>query len=291
MENRLRIGRRGGACPGENPLEGSGLGPPSGLPQRLLQTRESRLADGLGRGVLPSNPTSGGRAPEICKQSAIAWQRGMPVLLHLAAKEGTLLHQIAPVTHPEPQLSILRIERRLHQSEAHGGRGEDADQIGVVRLDARVGRLTEGLAGQRMDDAAFQPRGLESPFDGLMIGSCLFDCHNHVFQVMPGHGLTDLKDGHVEVPLLMRQFLRRFQDRAVEVGEHPLGTSLGTVDTDDAEAFRPNTLDSRLEHALRLVNGLGATRRTTLRSDYGSHTGPPPWGIEGRNPIPLRIVQ
>ena len=123
-----------------------------------------------------------------------------------------------------------------------------------------MGRLTEGLAGQRMDDATFPPRGLEGPFDGLMIGSCLFDCHNQIFQVMPGHGLADLKDGHVEVPLLMRQFLRRLQDRAVEVAEHPLGTGLGTVDTDDAEAFRPDTLDPRLKHTLRLVNGLGTTR-------------------------------
>lgn len=187
-------------------------------------------------------------------------------------------------------MSILRLERRLHQSEAHDGRREDADQIGIVRLDARMGRLTEGLAGQRMHDATFQPCGLEGPFDGLMIGSCLLDRQDQVFQVMPGHGFADLQDGHVEVPPLMRQFLRRFQDRAVEVGEHPLGTSLGAVDTDDAEAFRPDTLDPRLQHALRLVNGLGTTRRTTLRSDYGSHTRPPPWGNGGRNPIPHRIV-
>jgi len=49
-------------------------------------------------------------------------------------------------------------------------------------------------------------------------------------------------------------------DAAVEVGEHPLGPGLGTIDADDAEMLRPDGLDSGSDHPARLVDGLGRGR-------------------------------
>ena len=55
------------------------------------------------------------------------------------------------------------------------------------------------------------------------------------------------------------------EEAAVEVGEHPLGPGLGTIDADDAEVLRSDGLDPGSDHPARLVDGLGRGREASFR--------------------------
>jgi hypothetical protein len=61
------------------------------------------------------------------------------------------------------------------------------------------------------------------------------------------------------------------ENTAVEIGEHPLGPSLGTIDTDDTEVLRADRLDTGTDHATRLVDGLGSGKGTFLGLGSASH--------------------
>ena len=54
------------------------------------------------------------------------------------------------------------------------------------------------------------------------------------------------------------------ENPAVEIGEHPLGPSLGTIDTNDTEVLRADPLDTWTDHAMSLVNALGAAQERFL---------------------------
>jgi hypothetical protein len=62
----------------------------------------------------------------------------------------------------------------------------------------------------------------------------------------------------------MRELLRFNEEGAEEVGEHPLGVVLVTVETDDAEVGGADLLHPRVEVAFGLVQGGG------LRSGLGT---------------------
>ena len=49
---------------------------------------------------------------------------------------------------------------------------------------------------------------------------------------------------------------RFHEDSTVEVGDHHLGASLGAIDTDEGEMFRTDRLDTWMNDATRLVNGV-----------------------------------
>jgi hypothetical protein len=53
------------------------------------------------------------------------------------------------------------------------------------------------------------------------------------------------------------------EDASVEIGEHPLGTSLGTIHGHDTEVLGADLLDPRVERSGRLDDGEIAPRSTS----------------------------
>src|SRR5262245_47579345 len=73
---------------------------------------------------------------------------------------------------------------------------------------------------------------------------------------------------------------RRDQDAAVEIGEHPLGAGLGTIDSHDAEVLRCGLLDPGMQGAGRFGNR-GETKRTAAAAaERSSHTNTSGWKRE-----------
>jgi hypothetical protein len=79
--------------------------------------------------------------------------------------------------------------------------------------------------------------GRESPLGRLVITPGLLQDHDVIFDLMGSRDLADLGDGMIERVATMIQDRGRDQNLAVEVGEQPLGTGLGTIDGDDAEVL------------------------------------------------------
>ena len=68
----------------------------------------------------------------------------------------------------------------------------------------------------------------------------------------------------------------RDEDVAVEVGEHPLGAGLGTVEADDAEVLGSDLLDARVKDAGRLLQDLARTGPRPFPSSCSGHVDTPP---------------
>ena len=73
-------------------------------------------------------------------------------------------------------------------------------------------------------------------------------------------GLADLGDHRVEARLVVFDHGGGDEDAAVEVGEHPLGAGLGTIDGHDAEVLGADLLDPGMERSGRLGDGQITTR-------------------------------
>ena len=61
------------------------------------------------------------------------------------------------------------------------------------------------------------------------------------------------------------------ENPAIEIGEHPFGPSLGTIDTDDTEALWADHLDTGTDHSTGLVDSLGSGREAFLGFRSASH--------------------
>jgi hypothetical protein len=70
------------------------------------------------------------------------------------------------------------------------------------------------------------------------------------------HGFPELRDGRVEGGAVVIHPSSREQDIAVEVGQHPLGASLGRIDGDDAEVLGPDRLDAGVDDPAGLLEKL-----------------------------------
>ena len=98
-----------------------------------------------------------------------------------------------------------------------------------------------------------------------------FDGDDQIAELMGRHGLTQGGDGLVEALRGMFDGRGRDQDAAVEIGEHPLGARLGTVDGDDAKVLRLSLLDPGMQGAGRLGHR-GEPRRAAPAAECSSHT-------------------
>src|ERR1700682_5288266 len=73
---------------------------------------------------------------------------------------------------------------------------------------------------------------------------------------MGRQGLPHLSDRCFESGAIVLDDGWRDDDVAVEISKPPLGTRLGTVNTDDAEVFGPYLLDARVDDPARLLQAL-----------------------------------
>ena len=93
-----------------------------------------------------------------------------------------------------------------------------------------------------------------------MVNTGSLDGDEHIAQVVLSDRLADPSDGRVEAWFVMLNLGGRDQDAAVEIGEHPLGACLGTIDSHDAEMLRPGLLNARMKRSGRLGDGQETTR-------------------------------
>ena len=107
VQRRLGIGRRRGAGPGEDPLEGARLRALAGVLEHLAKTVQPGLVDGLGGGEVAGDGQRPRRGPKVPEQGVEARQGGLPVLLQLAADRGSLLDQAAAQKMPIKSVSSV----------------------------------------------------------------------------------------------------------------------------------------------------------------------------------------
>jgi hypothetical protein len=75
--------------------------------------------------------------------------------------------------------------------------------------------------------------------------------------LMPCHGVTDRLSQRREAGLVLLDVYGFHEDPAVEFSEDHLGASLGAVDADEGQMLRTDRLNTRMNHAVLLVNGVG----------------------------------
>lgn len=96
-----------------------------------------------------------------------------------------------------------------------------------------------------------------------MIDARALDGHEHISKAVTLDRAADLGDHRVEALLVVFDHGGWDEDAAVEIGEHPLGTSLGTIHGHDTEVLGADLLNPRVERAGRLDDGEIALRSTS----------------------------
>jgi hypothetical protein len=120
------------------------------------------------------------------------------------------------------------------------------------------------------------PADTEGTLDRSVVASGALDNDDHVLDVAPVHGIANGPLSALEIGLVVLDGGGFEHDAAVEIGEHDLGAGLGTIDAQGGEMFGPHRLDTGMNHAPRLVKGMGLRRALLLRLGFDSHgTGPP----------------
>ena len=161
-----------------------------------------------------------------------------------------------------PVISSVEVE----QTEAVGGRAVDSEKIGVVGLVAGIGRQAILLGGQRVNDPRFKLIGCECAFNWQVVNAGPLDGDDDVAQAVTLDRLAELGDGGGEAMAIVLEHRGRNENAAIEVGQHPFGPGLGTIDSHDAEVVRPDLLDpgdGAIRKVWRRQNGAAISVRST----------------------------
>ena len=103
-----------------------------------------------------------------------------------------------------------------------------------------------------MDEPRFAAGLAERTLHGPMIDAGHFHRDDVIADVMFFKRLAQLKHGDLERGATVLDDGGRDKHVAVKVAEHPLGSRFGAIDGDNAEPFRPDGLNARLNHAVGL---------------------------------------
>ena len=96
-----------------------------------------------------------------------------------------------------------------------------------------------------------------------MIDARPLDGHELISKAVTLDGAADLRDHGVKALLVVFDHGGWDEDASVEIGEHPLGTSLGTIHGHDTEVLGADLLNPGVERAGRLDDGEIAPRSTS----------------------------
>jgi hypothetical protein len=144
-------------------------------------------------------------------------------------------------------LQSLVIERRFGQAEAIDGSPLDGEEVGVVGLVSGVGRESELLGGQGMDDAGLEPGGGDGALDREVVVAGAFGGDDEVAEIMIGRGLADASDEVIEIRSGVQDVGWSNEDVTIEISEHPFGFGFGAIDGDDTEVLGPDFLDPGMD--------------------------------------------
>ena len=198
---------------------------------------------------------SDGMDPEVRvgKESAVTRQAAFEVMPNLTLQPGPLVDEIASMTHEELQGLVAWSPGLSEQPKAIDGRAEDGDEVMVIGFDIAMFGLTIMTGGKGVYDAGFEPGLTEGSPDDLMIGSGHLDADDAVLEGVLCDGLAQGVDGHLEFVASVLDGGGWDEDAAVEVGQHPFGSILRTIDADNAEPFGARLLDAGLNDARGLA--------------------------------------
>jgi hypothetical protein len=146
----------------------------------------------------------------------------------------------------ELKSSPFLVQFLFDEGEAVDDGSMNGDQVGIIGL---VAGVAESTGGKGMDDACLEAGGGEGVADGLVITSGSFDGDEEVAEVVLTDGLTQALDGVIEGGAVVFDEAWWDKEIAEEVGEHPFGSCLGTIDADDAEVLGADFLDAGMEGA------------------------------------------
>ena len=157
-----------------------------------------------------------------------------------------------------------RIGFVLGQAEAVDGGAMDCGKVGVIGFVAWIGGLAKLFGRVGVKDANLECRVGEGTLDRAVVASRPLDDDDQVFDAMSCHGIAHSLYRRCEARLVVLDGDRFHEDSAVEVRQHHLGASLGTVDADEGEMFGTDRLDARMNDTTWFVNGVRSGLARTL---------------------------
>jgi len=259
-EGRAQVGRRGLGGPVEHGAQGTTLIADASAIQAGAQTVEAGRVQVVGGGEVTNQMPGTISLPKVVEASGETREGGLEVLADLDAEHDRLADQLAALANEQLQGRPGFVQAVLDQSEAVDGSRVNGDEVGIVGLVTRVAWLAQPAGGEGMDDARLEARGGEGAADGVMVAAGPLDGDELVAEVMRAQRLAQVRDGGVESSAVMLDDGGWNEDGAEEIGEHPLGACLGTVDADDAEVLGAHLLDPGMEGATRLLHDIGTAR-------------------------------
>ncbi len=211
----------------------------------------------------------------------------MQKIADLTAQRRGLLDQVTSMSRPGAELRVVLGQDRFDQAEAVDRAAMDGREIGVIGLPVGVCRLAKLLGRERMDDADLEARGRECAFGRVMEFPGALDDNDDVFDLTDVDLSPDRLDGLLEALGVVLELSGIDEDRAVEIGHHPLGPALRGVDGDDGEVFRSDLLNAGMNHAVGLVDQRRVRASATPGRLVRCHGERPP-GMSGSRPYDPR---
>jgi hypothetical protein len=151
----------------------------------------------------------------------------------------------------------------LEQTEPVDGGPMDRSKIGIICFVAWVGGLSILLGGERMNDADLKSAIVEGSLNHTVVSPGAFNDDDQVLKDVASCRIANPQYGCVQAESVVRDCGRLDENATVEVSQHDLGASLGTIDAKEAEVLRANGLDSWVNDTTRLLQ-LVATRVATI---------------------------
>ena len=244
MEDGLSVGQGSILGPGQDANQGGLLDSHALAARQFDEPGEPRLEDGLGSPVGIGNHQRDARLENIIKTSRISGEAGFEVFQDLAAELSGFLDQIPPVSGPELDLAVDWFPGGIDQPVAITGGLDDSFQVRIVGLLAGMSSVTEVAGDHGMHNPHVMTSGCESPLSQLVITPGLLQDHDVILDLVGSRDLADLGEGMIERVAAMVQDRGSDQNLAIEVGQHPLGAGLGTIDGDDAEVLGADGSDA-----------------------------------------------
>jgi hypothetical protein len=151
----------------------------------------------------------------------------------------------------------------LQQAKPVDGGAVDRGKIGVICFVAWIGGLSILFGGEGMNDADLKSRSGEGSLNHPVIRPSAFNDDDQVLEDVASRSIANAQYSCVEAESVMRDCGRLDENATVEVSEHDLGASLGTIDAKDAEMLGANGLDPWVNDTTGLLQSV-TTRLAAL---------------------------
>ena len=173
--------------------------------------------------------------------------------------------EITSMTREELKRSISLTPGRFDESESIHGGAEDRDEIVIVCFEIAMFWSPIMARSEGVYESRFEACVSKGTHHDQMIAARHFHTHDRIFDIVLLDRQLQCLDCLLERIPLVLDTSGLDEKTSVEIGEHPLGTRLGAVNTDDAKVFGSDILNARLNDARGLSkDGLSECLGTSL---------------------------